>query len=263
MDKKGNEDSCITTSRKIKMYASRFNDGHWAFLAPGEESKWYQGYAINCGGHSDRRASQMVDECETSGHPVFKGKSPLGRGTLRMKSGRNTIHFNGEFDNIDFMYRTVHATNQLCIYGAVTKSCEEQPGADSGRTNKSRPESARKTPKEIQIKQEERKSLVDIPKLPLTPGNRMLQHLNIFDSMPLMSKIESLRIAAKIYHPFEIGNYDVATLLEDDGWRKRTSKCREYTARCAQEPEGFKPIRIDRCRPRDWSRLEHWNCYDC
>ena len=41
LDKKGNKDSCITTSKKIKMYASRFNDGQWAFLGPGEESKCY------------------------------------------------------------------------------------------------------------------------------------------------------------------------------------------------------------------------------
>ena len=58
----------------------------------------------------------------------------------------------------------------------------------------------------------------------------MLQHLENFESMPLMSKIESLRTAAKFYHLVEIGNYYITTLLEDDGWGKRTSKCREYTA---------------------------------
>ena len=45
-----------------------------------------------------------------------------------------------------------------------------------------------------------------------------------------MSKIEPLRTAAKFYHPVEIGNYYITTLLEDDGWRRRTSMCREYTA---------------------------------
>ena len=47
-DKKGNEDSCKINSRKIKMYASRFIDRHWGFVGPGEKSKWYQGYAVNC-----------------------------------------------------------------------------------------------------------------------------------------------------------------------------------------------------------------------
>ena len=81
-EKKGNEDSCAIISWKIKEYASKFNDGHWAFLGPGEESKWYQGYATNYDGES---ASQMVDDFENSGHPVFRGISPLGRGILRKK----------------------------------------------------------------------------------------------------------------------------------------------------------------------------------
>ena len=51
-----NEDSCVLTSRKIKEYASKFNDGHWAFLGPEEESKWYQGYATNLDGKWDLRA---------------------------------------------------------------------------------------------------------------------------------------------------------------------------------------------------------------
>ena len=37
LEKKDFEDSCTLTSRKIKEYASKFNDGHWAFLGLGEE----------------------------------------------------------------------------------------------------------------------------------------------------------------------------------------------------------------------------------
>ena len=165
------------------------------------------------------------------GNPVLNGASPLGRGTLKMVSGRNTSHLNREFDNIDFLFRTVHAANQLCIYGAVTMLCEKQPEEDSGKASKGRPESARRTPREIQIKQVERKSLVDIPRLPPASGNRMLQNLENFELMPFMSKIESLRAAAKFYHQIETEeNYYVTTLLEDDGWGRRTSMCKEYTA---------------------------------
>ena len=67
----------------------------------------------------------MVDEFDNFGHPAFKGVSPLGRGTLKMKSGRNTFFFAGESANIDLLYRTVHVANQLCVYGAVTKLCEK------------------------------------------------------------------------------------------------------------------------------------------
>ena len=138
------------------MYASRFIDRLWAFFGPREESKWYQGYAVNWV-KWELRASPIVEEFENSGNQVFKGISPLGRGKLKMRSGRNTIHFNGEFDNIVFLSRTVHAANQLCFCGAVTKLCGKQPEADSRKASKGRPESARRTPREIQIKQEERK----------------------------------------------------------------------------------------------------------
>ena len=58
----------------------------------------------------------------------------------------------------------------------------------------------------------------------------MLQNLENFESMPLTSKIESLRAAAKFHHPVEIGNFYITTLLEDDGWRRCTSMCKENTA---------------------------------
>ena len=66
--------------------------------------------------------------------------SPLGRRILKKKN-RDTIHFNGEYSNIYLPDRAVHAANQLCIYGAVSKWC----GPNFGEASQSRPESARKT----------------------------------------------------------------------------------------------------------------------
>ena len=77
LERKDNEDSCALTLGKVKEYASTFNDGHWAFLGPGEESKRYQGYAAEYGGKWFLRASQMVENFENSGHLVFQGVSPL------------------------------------------------------------------------------------------------------------------------------------------------------------------------------------------
>ena len=151
LDKRGNEDSCALTSRKIKEYASNFNDGHWAFLGSGEESKWYQGFPVNYHGKWDLRASQMVEEFKNSGHPVFKGVSPLGRGIVKKKNNRDTIHYNGEYCNFDLLYRTIHSANQLCIYGAVTQWC----GTNSEEASQGRLESARKTSPETQIKGED------------------------------------------------------------------------------------------------------------
>ena len=84
-EKRGNADSCAVSSRKIKEHASKFNDGHWAFLGPEEESKRYQGYTTNYGGKWDLRASQMVENFENSRHTVFQGMSPLGRGIQKRK----------------------------------------------------------------------------------------------------------------------------------------------------------------------------------
>ena len=96
LEGKDSGDSCALTSKKINEYASNFNDGHWAFLGRGEESKWYQGYAADHGGKWDIRASQMVENFGNSGHLVFQWVSLLGRGTLKKKNNRDTIHFNGE-----------------------------------------------------------------------------------------------------------------------------------------------------------------------
>ena len=61
------------------------------------------------------------------------------------------------------------------------------------------------------------------------------QNLENFESMPLMSEIESLRTTAKFYHPVEEENYKITTPLEDDGWGRRTSRCKEYTGPRNQE----------------------------
>ena len=70
LEKRGNEDSCTHS---------------WQ---TSYEGKW------------DLCASKMVNDFENSGHPVFKGKSPLGRGILK-KNNRDTFHFNEEYSNID------------------------------------------------------------------------------------------------------------------------------------------------------------------
>ena len=121
LDKKRNVELCTTTSREIKEYNIRFKDGHWAFLGPGGKSKWYQGYVQSICGILDLRASKMLEDFENSGHPVLQRISPLSRGILKRKNDRNRVHFNGEYYNIDLLYRTAQSANQLCTNGAVTK----------------------------------------------------------------------------------------------------------------------------------------------
>ena len=85
----------------------------------------------------------------------------------------------------------------------------------SGEASQSRLESARKTSPEIQIKQDDLKSLVDIPTQSHASGNRVLRNLKDFNPMPFMNNIEYLRTTEKFYHPIEKGNHYVTTTLED------------------------------------------------
>ena len=98
---------------------------------------------------------------------------------------------------------------------------------------RSKPKQTRKRSQGVtrnSIKQEDLKSLVDISRLPHASGNRMLQNLKDFNSIPFMSKIEHLRSAAKFYHPIEKGNNYVTTTLEDNGWGQHTSFCKDCAA---------------------------------
>ena len=128
---------------------------------------------------------------------------------------------------------------------------QSQSGVDrvSGDASQSRPESSRKMSPEIQIIQEDLKSLVDIPRLPHASGNQMLQYLKDIHSLPFLSKIGNLCTTAKFYHAIEKGNYYGTTTHDDDGWRKAHLDV-QWT-HSAQKPRGFKAIRINWCRKRN------------
>ena len=119
-----------------------------------------------------------------------------------------------------FMPRTSSVSTEQSQSG-VDRILEMQVKAD--------PKAFARCLQEFQIKQEDLKSLVDMPRPPHASGNRMLQNLKDFNSMPFMSKIEYLRTAAKFDHPIEKGNYYVTSTFDDDGYGKRTSICEEHT----------------------------------
>ena len=39
--KKRNDVICSSNSEKVKEYAKRFSQGHWTFIGPGDEKKWF------------------------------------------------------------------------------------------------------------------------------------------------------------------------------------------------------------------------------
>ena len=101
--RKGNDGICISTSGKVKEYAKRFPHGHSTFLGSGSELKWYGTQSYLPDGKRESTAIQIVERFKDSGHPVFKSISALGRGILKKKNGRDTIHFNADALNTELL----------------------------------------------------------------------------------------------------------------------------------------------------------------
>ena len=81
----GNDGICISNSEKVKEYAKRFSQGHWTFLGPGNEKKWYGTFPYTPNEKCDSTATQMVERFKDTGHLVFKSISALSRGILQKK----------------------------------------------------------------------------------------------------------------------------------------------------------------------------------
>ena len=68
----------------------------------------------------------MMIRFRESGHQVFRGTSPLSRGTLKSKGGgKLSIHFSADGETIETVFRTIISVSQLSIYGAVSDLCDE------------------------------------------------------------------------------------------------------------------------------------------
>ena len=64
-DAKGNDALCVNKSKTIKEYADRFPRGHWSFLGPGSEKKWYGTYDCKPDGSWNRTAGEHAAEFRT------------------------------------------------------------------------------------------------------------------------------------------------------------------------------------------------------
>ena len=126
-DAKGNDELCDDTSKTIKEYARRFPRGHWSFLGPGSEKRWYGTYGGKPHGSWNRTAGKMLQNFKDSGHPIFRCTSPLERGQARSKGGgKTTVHFNGSTENIELLQMVI-SVNQLSLCGAAADMIEELP----------------------------------------------------------------------------------------------------------------------------------------
>ena len=80
---KGNTERCEFNSQTVAEYAREFPRGHWSFLDPGSEKKWYGTYTDNPDGSWDRMTEEMMLNVSDSGHPPFRASSAFERGELR------------------------------------------------------------------------------------------------------------------------------------------------------------------------------------
>ena len=104
------------TRRKSRI-THKFLPGHWTFLGPGSEKRWY---GSSYYGQWDRTANKMVPQFKETGHTIFTATSALSRGILKRRNGKSTIHFNGDFMNTELLFQTINSVNQVRIYAAVT-----------------------------------------------------------------------------------------------------------------------------------------------
>ena len=119
---------CMERKRKYRKiwiqftdsFARKFPRGHWSFLEPGAEKKWYGTYTDKPDESWDRMAEEMMLNFSDSDHPIFRAFSAFERGELRSKGGRTkSIHFNGSDENIELLLRTEISANRLSVYGAI------------------------------------------------------------------------------------------------------------------------------------------------
>ena len=123
---KNNKKECESNGQLFSLFAKRFGAGHWSFLGPGSEKKWYSVCEDSPKGEWDRIAEQMMLTFAESTHPVFRSTSPLSRGALKSKGGgKLSIHYCADFETIETVFITIISVNQLSLYGAVAEMCEE------------------------------------------------------------------------------------------------------------------------------------------
>ena len=122
---KDNEKECVANSKVVSKLAKIFGKGHWSFIGPGSEKKWYCINEDSPQGVWDHIAEKMLlefaDRC-----PIFRATSPLSRGRLKSKGhGKLSIHYAADLETIETFFRIIVSANQLSLYGAIAEMCEE------------------------------------------------------------------------------------------------------------------------------------------
>ena len=110
--RQGNQEVCVNNSSRVADYARHFPTGHWTFLGPGCENKWYATLAYKLNGAWNHVAEEMMTSFEQGRHQVFRGTSLLSRRALKYKGGGKTSpHYRAELQTAELVLRTIVALN--------------------------------------------------------------------------------------------------------------------------------------------------------
>ena len=107
----------------VSLYAKWFGKGHWSFMGPGSEKKWYSIKEDKPQGIWDKIAEKMLLEFAESKCPIFRATTPL-----RLKSKRHgnlSIHYGADLETIETIFRLIVSVNQFSVYEAIEEMFEE------------------------------------------------------------------------------------------------------------------------------------------
>ena len=79
----GNDEICENNSKTVEQYALRFPRGHWSFLGPGSEKKWYGTFDHKPDGSWDRTAEKILLNFAETNHPGSRGTSAFGERRIK------------------------------------------------------------------------------------------------------------------------------------------------------------------------------------
>ena len=123
---KGSKEECLANAKVVSIFAKKFGIGHWSFICPGSEKKWYSMEESSPQAIWNSIADEILLKFAESGCPIFRATTPLSRGSLKSKGhGKLSIHFAADQDTIGTIFRIILFANQLSLYGAVANMCEE------------------------------------------------------------------------------------------------------------------------------------------
>ena len=174
-------------------------------------------------------ASQMVQRFKETGHAIFTSAGALRRGILRKLKGKDTVHFNADTSNTELLFRMIHSANQLSIYGAVSKWCEEF-GLKPEERGPKFADKENSVKREIlkSVNSQEVKSLACAPRTTAASGNGLQEHLQNFESLSRTVQFTRICELASFWLRADLGKKYKTIPVVDDGFGDSIPACREY-----------------------------------